>query len=432
MQNEPGLVRGVGFLGLCALVINGMVGAGVFALPYALAQRVGGWTPHVLMAMAVAFLPLIFVMARLAGMFDRTGGPVAYAQEAFGGHAAFAVGWLQILSVASATAANANALSDYVFGGLANGTTPLVHAAGTLGALALAVGLNIMPARRTAGFLLLASVCKLVPLLLIAVMAGPHLAGVAQPGHVAAETWNPLQAVLLACYAMIGFEGALTMAGEARNPERDMPRALFAMFLLCSLIYALVTAAYAYTVFTPGKADSAPVATLAKVLFGALGGGLVLFAVAWSILGNMTVTVFGNSRRIFAMEQQGDLPRSLGRLHPGLSIPINAVALIGVLTVGLALSGGFVILAVLSVAARLAVYLSCIAALPTVRRRRGLPVQGLEWGAILCAGLFCGWLILQSKPENWLAMAAAVVSGLLLRAVARRVRGRGKPEEIAT
>lgn len=422
MRSESGLVRGVGFLGLCALVINGMVGSGIFALPYALAQRVGGWTPVVLLAMGVALIPLVFVMARLAAMFDRTGGPVAYVQDAFGGNAAFVVGWLQILSVASATAANANALSDYLFGSVAGGTSALIHAAATFAGLVLAVGLNVMPSRRTAGVLVLASVCKLAPLVLIGLFAWPHL-GVA-PASTPAETWAPLQAVLLACYAMIGFENALTMAGEARNPERDMPRALFLVYGLCTLIYALVAAAYCTTVFAPGKADSAPVATLAKALFGDLGGVLVLFAVAWSILGNMTINMLGNSRRIFAMEQQGDLPRGLGRLHPGLSIPINAVALVGVLTVGLALSGGFVVLAVLSVAARLAVYLSCVAALPMVRRRRALGVRGLEWAAIIAAGGLCCWLILQSKPENWLAMLAAVASGLALRAVARRLRSR--------
>lgn len=421
MRSESELVRGVGFLGLCALVINGMVGSGVFALPNAMAQRVGGWTPIVLLAMGAALIPLVFVMARLAAMFDRTGGPVAYVQDAFGGNAAFVVGWLQLLSVGAATAANANALSDYLFGSITAGTSGLTHAGGTLAGLVLAVGLNILPSRRTAGFLVLASVCKLLPLVLIGLVAWPHLG--ASPSSVAAETWNPMQAVLLACYAMIGFENALTMAGEARNPERDMPRALFLVYGLCALIYALVSAAYCFTVFAPGQADSAPVATLAKALLGDAGGLLVLFAIAWSILGNMTINMLGNSRRIFAMEQQGDLPRSLGRLDARLGVPTNAVVLVGLLTIGLALSGGFVILAVLSVAARLAVYLSCVAALPAVRRRRAAGVTLLEGTAIVVAGLLCGWLILQSKPENWLAMAAAAVSGLVLRSVARRVRG---------
>lgn len=419
MGGEARLIRGVGLAGLCALVINGVIGAGIFALPYALAQRAGGWTPLIILGIGLALLPLVFTFSRLSQMFDETGGPILYAEEAFGPTQGFAVGWLQFLSVAASTAANANALSDYLLGSKAGGTSELVHAIGTLSFLLLVLGLNFMPAKQTARFLVLASIAKLVPLVAIAVLAVPYLAdAIANPA--AAESWDPSQAILLACYAMIGFEGMLTMAGEARNPKRDMPRALVSMFLVCTMVYALVAAAYVATVYAPGKVDSAPIATMASAMLGPIGGMVALFAVGASILGNLVLVVLGNSRRLYAMQQQGNLPTWFGAIHQGSRIPGNAVLAVGVFVIALALSGGFVVLAVLSVAARLVVYLACAAALPVVRRRRGLPVTAVEKVAVGLSIALCGWLVLQSSVENWLGLALALAVGLALRHLTRR------------
>ncbi len=419
MGGEARLVRGVGYAGLCALVINGMIGAGIFALPYALAQHAGSWTPFFILAIGVALLPLVFTLSRLGQMYDRTGGPILYAEEAFGKTTGFAVGWLQFLSVAASTAANANALADYLLGSKASGTSAAVHAAATAGLLVLVVGLNFMPSRSTARFLLVASIAKLMPLVLIAGLAGPYLFD-SSITPAAAEDWDPARAILLSCYAMIGFEALLTMAGEARNPQRDMPRALLSMFLLCTLVYALVTAAYVITVYQPGQADSAPIATMATAMLGSTGGMVALLAAAASILGNLVMVVLGNSRRVFALQQQGDLPGWFGTLRPGSGIPGNSVLAVGLFVIALALSGGFVVLAILSVAARLAVYLACTLALPVVRRRRGMTVSGLETVAIALSVLLCGWLILQSQAQNWIALGVALAGGLILRHFTRR------------
>lgn len=419
MGGQAGLIRGVGLAGLCALVINGVIGAGIFALPYALAQRAGGWTPLIILGIGVALLPLVFTLSRLSQMFDQTGGPILYAEEAYGKTPGFAVGWLQFLSVAASTAANANALSDYLLGSTASGTSAAVHAVGTLAFLLLALALNFMPSRQTARFLLLASFAKIMPLLAIAGLAIPYLAGaIANPA--AAETWDPGKAVLLACYAMIGFEGMLTMAGEARNPKRDMPRALISMFLVCTLVYALVAAAYVATAYVPGKVDSAPVATTATALLGPVGGTLALFAAFASILGNLVLVILGNSRRLFALQEQSDLPAWFGAVRPGSGIPGNAVLAVGVFVIALALSGGFVVLAVLSVAARLLVYLACAFALPVIRKRRGVPVTAAEKVAVGLSIALCGWLVLQSSVENWVGLAVALAAGLALRQFTRR------------
>ncbi|MBC7492381.1 MAG: amino acid permease, partial [Novosphingobium sp.] len=114
---DPGagqLVRSIGPWGLAAVVFNGMIGAGVFALAGSVANFSGSWAPLVIASVGLALLPVVLVFAALAGLFDETGGPFLYVNAAFGPTAAFQTGWVQCLSTVASTAANANLLADYV------------------------------------------------------------------------------------------------------------------------------------------------------------------------------------------------------------------------------------------------------------------------------------------------------------------------------
>src|SRR5687768_1473805 len=95
------------------LALNGMVGAGIFALPGTLSSQAGAGSPIVLLMFGLAMLLVAIPIARLASFYDETGGPVAYAREAFGAWVAFQVGWVYYIARVAALAANANILADY-------------------------------------------------------------------------------------------------------------------------------------------------------------------------------------------------------------------------------------------------------------------------------------------------------------------------------
>src|SRR5438067_734951 len=107
------LLRSVGIWGLAAMAFNGMVGAGVFALPGTVSAHGGNWAPLIVLGVGVAMLPIVMAMAILSRLFDRTGGPIAYVGEAFGPAAGFQAGWLASLSSCAALAANVDLLADY-------------------------------------------------------------------------------------------------------------------------------------------------------------------------------------------------------------------------------------------------------------------------------------------------------------------------------
>ncbi|WP_394763217.1 APC family permease [Phenylobacterium sp.] len=415
------LLRSVGVWGLAAMAFNSLVGAGVFSLPGVVAQNVGPWAPVVVLGVGLAMLPVVVGMAALAGLFDRTGGPIVYVGEAFGPAAGFQAGWLAFLSTTASVAANANLLADYIltaaqppFDG------PLAHAAVVLAALAIVLAVNLAANRRSADVLQLMSLAKIAPLLLLLVLAAPSL--VHTVGSQATQHWSPAQAVLLAAYAFVGFEGALTQAGEARNPRRDLPLAVLCVFVAVVILYAALTWGFIAVAYDPHAIPKAPLARMGEIMAGRAGLALVVVGATLSILGNVISTVLFNSRRLVALEAQGSLPRWLGWIAPANGIPRHAVLLVVGLAAILALSGGFKALAILSVASRLLVYLASMAALPVIRGRRGLPRFAPVDLFVMLAVPVCLAMLSQTQSGAWLAILAGVAVGFAIMAWSRRTR----------
>lgn len=422
------LVRGFGFWGLAALILNGIIGAGIFALPGSVAQFAGSWAPLVIFGVGLAFLPVVLVFAWLAGLFDETGGPIIYVREAFGTAAGFQAGWVQSLATTAASAANANLLADYVLRALPAGKTgALAHGAVVLIAIGLAFAVNLLEIRNSDRWIKLISVAKLLPLFLLLVLAIQAMAG--GPALLPASEWSLAQAILLSVYAFTGFEGALCLGGEAHDPQRDFPRALVAVFLFTATLYAALAWGYVASAYAPGPADKASLLTMATLLAGSVGAATIIVTVVFSIFGNVITTPMNTSRRLLALEQIGALPRWFGLIHPGSGIPRNAVVFTYAVVALLAMSGGFAALAVLSVAARLLVYLACAIALPVVRRRRGLPVSVLQMATVAAATAICVGLIAQSDPKAWMGLALAIVIGFAIARIAATARGQGGTAE---
>ncbi len=418
------LVRSVGLWGLTAMVFNGLIGAGIFGLPASLANTAGGWAPLIIVIVGLAMLPIVLVIAQLAGRFDGTGGPIEYVDAAFGKTAAFQIGWMQLLSTTASAAANVNLLADYALRGWGPADAgPNVHAAVVLTALSLIFFVNLNRTSGVARTLEILSIVKLVPLLLLIVLALLMIISDGTASHVATQ-WAPGEAALLSAYAYVGFEGALTVAGEARDPKRDFPRALVIVFIGVGLAYALLVWAYLVTAYVPGAVDKAPLSSTATVLMGAAGAILLLATATLSIFGNVTNNMLFLSRRLLALEALGGLPALLGRVNSADAVPRNAVIFIMIVLVALSLSGGFVALAVLSVASRVIVYLGCIAALPVIDRRDGQATPKWSIVMIVAATATCIALIAGSEMRSWLAMVIAAVIGAAVFSASRTLRAR--------
>ena len=112
-ERGTGLRREISQLGFGAIALNGTIGAGIFALPGIAVEVAGLFSPWLFVFCGLLIMLIVLAFARVASYFENTGGPVAYAEEAFGPFAGFQAGWLLTLSRAAAFAANAHLMVTY-------------------------------------------------------------------------------------------------------------------------------------------------------------------------------------------------------------------------------------------------------------------------------------------------------------------------------
>lgn len=421
------LPRTLGAWGVWLLVVNGMIGAGIFGLPSGAALAAGAFSPMVYVLCALLILPVLLCFAELASYFRATGGPIRYATEAFGPFLGFQAGWLFYVARAIAFAANSVLLVDsigYFWPAAANGAARIVLLALVCGGLTL---VNVVGAVRAIRSLAVLTVLKFAVLVGVVVIGLAVLGGnVVRPASLAPPAGIDLgAAILLLIYAYVGFESAVVPAGEARDPQRDMPRGLLLGLLAVAVLYVLVQMVSMAAV--PGIATSStPLLDVAAALLGPVGAGLLMLGVVASVGANLIGTTFATPRVSYALALDGSLPDWFGRVHPTFLTPANSIMVYGAISFVMAVFGSFAWLAASSVVSRLLLYSLTCAAVPLLRPRyRDGGGFVLPFGYIVpvLGVVACGWLMLQVSLKSAVLTAVFLVIGTALYVLARR-RGR--------
>lgn len=418
-MNEPGLKRDIGPIGSSLLSFNGIVGAGIFALPATLHLQFGAFSPWLFPIFGLLILVIALPFARLAAVHCTTGGPVAYC-ACFGPAASFQIGWIYYVARVTSFAANANVFAAYSAALWPPLGSPAGRATMILAVVGLVTWVNAIGVRRAIRALDIISLLKALPLVLLGI--GGLIAAGGAPAPTALPEFGALEAAaLLTLYAFIGFENSVVPAGETNHPERTIPRALVATIVATAALYFVIQLAYV-SVMPEGASPEAPLAALAEALIGPAGVILLSLTAMASVGGNFLGSMTSTPRVAFALAENQVLPAWFGRISPRWHTPVNSVLFMGAAGAVLALSGSFVWLAVVSTLARMFVYAASIAAVPAAERaagrRSGLAVALLMAGGILV----CLWVAAQSEARSWLMLAGLVAVGLLLYAIAARGR----------
>jgi APA family basic amino acid/polyamine antiporter len=421
-QRDVGLKKEIGQLGFGAIALNGTIGAGIFALPAIALERAGLFSPWVYVACGILIMAIVFVFARVASYFSDTGGPVAYATTAFGPFVGFQAGWLLTLSRAAAFAANAHLMVTYAgwfWQPLADGTA---HIAAVGMVCVVLTAINIIGIRQGMMAIFALTVLKLLPLILLVFL------GISQtnPEIFAAADIPPLdslgETMLIVFYAFVGFESAVIPAGEARNAKRDIPLALVRTILAITVFYFLIQIV-TISVAPDVVGSKTPLADVAMILLGTAGAGILTLGAVFSITGNLTSSMLSAPRMLYAMGQLGSLPSWFGRIHPRFQTPSNAILFYSAFSIILALSGGFVFLAVISTIVRLMVYVMCIATLPVLHRKLGeYEGQFRLWGGMtipIIALVTSIWLMTHASLKSWTTTGAFLILGGVLYLLTR-------------
>ena len=419
MQNQPeaDLVRGIRRWDLVAITINGIIGAGIFGLPSNVYKLIGTYSLIAFVACALVVALIILCFAEVSSRFDDTGGPYLYAREAFQPAVAFGVGWLIWLARITAFAANCNLLINYLSYFWLPATTPLWRAAIIVLVVIALTLINLFGIRQAAIVSNAFTVGKLVPIIIFIAAGLFFLNPQAFEFGPSPTTGDFSKSVLLLVYAFTGFEMATIPAGEVRDPQRSLPRALLIAILVVATLYIMIQVVCVGTL--PGLAQSQkPLADAGSQFLGAAGGAIISAGAIISITGNLNILLLSGSRLPFAMAEQKQLPAFVGSIHRKFFTPYVSILITAGLMLFLTLKSSFVAALTISTIARLVTYGTTCLALPVFRARRNTPAAmfRLPGGTIIAilSLLLIVWLLLNATFNEVRATAYAGGAGLLI------------------
>jgi basic amino acid/polyamine antiporter, APA family len=378
--SSEGLVRTIGRWSLIALMVNSIIGGGIFGLPSLLAARLGALSPLSCLAAGAGVLIIAACIAEVASRYDETGGLYLYARDALGRFAGLLVAWLIWLTRVAAPAAVSDLFCTYLeqfFPVLATFHARLMVLAVLLGHLAFLNYIGVKSGKNVSNIFTTIKVSFLAFFIvagLLFLILRPEIRVPFSVPTITPRGW--FDAILLLIYGYGGFEGALIVGGESTNPKRDTPIALLLALVGVAVIY---TAVQFITIATlPGAANSVrPLSDAAQRFLGPAGATAMALGALFSGYGYLSANLLHSTRITFAMAEHGDFPRFLAAVHPKYRTPHASILLYAVMVFAFAAIGNFQWNAMLSAVSRLAIYGAMALAVPILRSRRDGKAQFL-------------------------------------------------------
>jgi amino acid transporter len=422
MEESSGPPRVVGKLGATLMSVNGMIGAGIFALPAILYAEVGNFAPWMFLIFGILFAAGILISARLSNMFRSSGGPQLWAQAAFGPFVGFQVGWVMVLAMAAGRAATLYVLVSYLAVIFPAFLDPAWRVA-ALAALVLAMTwLTISGMKNSIVGLAVGTVIKVAPILLLCVLAFAS-------GGIATEFVLPKfgafeSVALLVYFAYSGANSSAYSAGELKNPRRDLPITMLASLAIIMVLYMAVQWAYIAAGAPQSDGDATPLSAAASAVMGDRGALLLSIAAIFSIATSCLNFYIGGARVTYAMADRGLLPKTLAHVSPRFQTPDRAILLFSTIVAVMLASGAFVFLATVTALGNQCVTLVFITAFVVLMRRRHGSHDGrlalYWWPVVFVAAFFALFSIAQAPAKAFLLLAVLLAVGTALYFLERR------------
>lgn len=427
------LARSLGRWDLVAVVVNGVIGAGIFGLPSKIFSLAGSYSIFAFAACAVCVAVIVLSFAEVASRYSDSGGPYLYARETYGPLVGFTVGWLVWMARVTSFAANCSLLTDYLdlfFPGASSGAPRVFIVTAVVAALAV---VNVTGVRLVADASNALAIGKLLPLAAF-IAAGLFYLDPSRFSFSATPGYGSFsQSVLLLVYAFTGFEMAVIPAGEIRNPQRNLPAALMTGMVTVVIFYVLIQVVCIGTL--PELAMSRrPLADAAARFLGTWGAAMITVGIVISLAGNLNIVILAASRVLFGMAERGELPGILAFIHPRYRTPAVSVLSTIAIMLTLTLTGTFISLITLSTISRLVTYLVTCSALPVLRRRVTAPTAAFLMPAgvaVASAGMALTlWLLSNSTLREARDASVAAAVGLSIYWLSRKLHLRSGRREV--
>jgi len=352
LSPEAHLARRLGLFDITMIVMGGIIGAGIFITPYIVAQQVpstililGAWAFGGLVALAGAF-----IYAELSSQSSVSGGQYVYLRDAFHPALAFVYGWaLLLVTQSGGMAAVAVTFAKYVCA--LRHTQTSDNLAALLAALALAVLtiINCFGVRAGSTTQNLFMILKLIAIAAL-VMFGLSVTS-APPSALARSTssaptlWNSLTAFGAALipvqFAYGGWQTSCFVAGEVREPQKNLPRGLLLGVLGVIAVYLSVSFVCVHALGPVGLSQTrTPASSVMQLALGENGARIIAAGIAVSTIGFLSQSMLTTPRVYFAMAEDGLFFTSLAKLNRA-RVPAFAIALQGAVAILITFSGRY-------------------------------------------------------------------------------------------
>jgi APA family basic amino acid/polyamine antiporter len=358
----PTMARRLGLFDATMIVMGGIIGSGIFMNPSVVARRVS--TPFLILAVwtlgGLIALAAAFIWAELAALRPEVGGQYAYLREAYHPLIAFLYGWGLLLVIQTGGMAAVAVTFARYFLELTN-----LHVADwtvavlALGSLTVINCLGVRAGGTVQSFLMVLKIVAIVALIVCGLfLAGPertpeassivrgNLGGTQFHVYSSRDVFPFLTmigaAMVPVLFAYGGWQTASFVAGEIREPRKNLPRALIIGVTGVVLLYLLVNFVCVNVLGVSGLANTTtPASDVMRLALGPTGARLIAAGIAISTLGFLSQGMLTAPRVYFAMAEDGLFFKSVGRLHPKTHVPILAIVIQGLLAIVIALSGRY-------------------------------------------------------------------------------------------
>jgi APA family basic amino acid/polyamine antiporter len=365
------LPRRLGMLDATAIVVGIVIGSGIFVLPNVIARNVPSYAGIVAAWVIGSVLSFCGALAyaELGAMLPATGGQYVYLREAYGPLCAFVSGWTFMLAVLSGGSAWL-AVTFSIYAGYFVRLTPAGAKTIAVALIAALSAVNYMGVKEGAGVQRTFTCLKVAALVILigAAFFSGHSAtgGESAPGRAGFAHFGVAMAACLMAYN--GWSYVSFVAGEVRDPERNLLRSLVIGMAVVAVLYVAANLAYLKVMTIPEIAATERVgADVATRTMGSIGGTFVSLAVLLSIIGAINGCILTGARIPFAQARDGLFFARLGEAHPRFQTPGFAIVCGGIWTAILVVSGSYETLYSYSILAAWIFYTMSVAAVMVLR-----------------------------------------------------------------
>ena len=341
------LQKNLGAAAALSTVVGMVIGGGVFFKPQAVYEITGGGPGLGMIAWVLAGIMTItagLTAAEVSAAIPKTGGMMVYIEEIYGKKLGFLTGWMQSVLFFPATIAAISVMFGQQAAILLGNESLVIPM--TVGVILLIGVLNTFGSKTSGAIQTVSTVCKLIPLVLIIVFGFIKGGGnnpIVQP--LVAEGISPTgvigQLLIAVLFAYDGWINVGAIAGEMKDPGKDLPKAIIGGLSLVMAVYVVINLAYLWVLPASELAKYAsPASAVAEVLFGSIGGKIINVGILVSVFGCINGYLLTGPRITYTLGKQKTIPVIFGKLNKN-DVPANATLLMAVLSALYALSGQF-------------------------------------------------------------------------------------------